>query len=192
MNWQPISTAPKDNNRPLYLARFNEDEKLQELDFDGGWEYWQESDELAHINGFAWVSNGGIEEPTHWAYQDIGAPPGGSVNLGLDENQITAAFQIAARKAVPPMAFGHVSECWFRRGVAAAEADSKYLVARVAALETQVAHLVSDIATAVQLLSLGDRSDALVQIRAMQMRASPSYLEALTTKTNIKLPATST
>lgn len=68
--WQPISTAPKNNDRLLYLARFNQDGELVELDFDGIWEYWQESWEMAHINGYAWFSNDGIEEPTHWAYQD--------------------------------------------------------------------------------------------------------------------------
>ena len=65
MKWQPITTAPKDNARPLYLARFDKDGDMLELDFDGGWEYWQES----------WVSASGIEAPTHWAYQDEGAPP---------------------------------------------------------------------------------------------------------------------
>ena len=75
MTWQPISTAPKDNRRPLYLARFDGEGKLVELTFDGGWEYWQESWELAHINGWAWVSDGGIEDPTHWAFQDEGPPP---------------------------------------------------------------------------------------------------------------------
>ena len=73
--WQPIETAPKDNARPLYLARFDEHGKLDEIDFDGTWEYWEESWELSHINGWVWTSAKGIEEPTHWAYQDIGAPP---------------------------------------------------------------------------------------------------------------------
>lgn len=72
--WSPIRSAPKDNKRPLYLARFNEDGKLVELTFDGGWEYWQESWELPDINGWAWVSNDGMEEPTHWAYQDQPIP----------------------------------------------------------------------------------------------------------------------
>lgn len=73
--WQPIGSAPKDNARPLYLARFNEAEKLAEIDFDGGWDFWQESYELPHVNGWDWVSANGIENPTHWAYQD-GCPPG--------------------------------------------------------------------------------------------------------------------
>lgn len=68
-HWQPIDTAPTDNKRPLYLARFY-GSKLVELDFDGTWDYWQESWELSHINGYAWFSANGIEEPTHWAYQD--------------------------------------------------------------------------------------------------------------------------
>jgi hypothetical protein len=68
--WYPIETAPKNNEYPLYLARFDEDGELLEIDFNGGWEYWQESHELPHINGFYWASNNGIEEPTHWTYQD--------------------------------------------------------------------------------------------------------------------------
>lgn len=75
MNWQPIETAPKDNNRPLYIAVIR-DGKLIEIDFDAGWEYWEESWELSHINGYYWASyNGRIEEPTHWAYQDGPPPP---------------------------------------------------------------------------------------------------------------------
>jgi hypothetical protein len=73
--WKPIDSAPKDNKRPLYLARIDDSGKLVQLDFDGAWEYWQESWELAHINGLAWCSANGIEEPTHWAFQDIGPPP---------------------------------------------------------------------------------------------------------------------
>jgi hypothetical protein len=72
--WHPIETAPRDNERLLYLARFDEKGKLAELDFDGVWEYWQESWELPHINGYTWMSNNGIEEPTHWAYQDEPLP----------------------------------------------------------------------------------------------------------------------
>ena len=71
--WMPIDTAPTDNKRSLYLARFYND-KLMELDFDGAWEYWQESWEMPHINGYWWVSASGIEEPTHWAYQDEPLP----------------------------------------------------------------------------------------------------------------------
>lgn len=79
IKWQPIDTAPKDNKRPLYLARFAEDGALMELDFDGIWDYWQESWEMAHINGWDWHSANGIEEPTHWAYQDGPPPEGGSL-----------------------------------------------------------------------------------------------------------------
>jgi hypothetical protein len=73
-NWQSIETAPKDNERCLYLARFNAEGQLMELDFDGIWEYWEESWEMSHINGYCWQSANGIEEPTHWAYQDEPLP----------------------------------------------------------------------------------------------------------------------
>lgn len=72
--WGPIETAPKDNKRPLYLARISDEGELVELDFNGSWEYWQESWELPHINGYCWMSANGIEEPTHWAYQDAPLP----------------------------------------------------------------------------------------------------------------------
>lgn len=68
--WEPIETAPKNNERLLYLARLDSEGVLQELDFDGSWEYWEESWEMSHINGYYWMSASGIEEPTHWAYQD--------------------------------------------------------------------------------------------------------------------------
>lgn len=71
--WQPIESAPKDNKRLLYLARFNPDTgTLVELDFDGIWQADSESWELSKVYHY-WASNGGIEEPTHWAYQD--SPP---------------------------------------------------------------------------------------------------------------------
>lgn len=73
--WLPIEVAPRDNSRLLYLARFDEAGVLVELDFDGVWEYWEESWEMPHINGWAWMSNNGIEEPTHWAYQEGPPPP---------------------------------------------------------------------------------------------------------------------
>lgn len=72
--WEPIATAPRDNKRPLYLARINENGKLLEIDFDGGWEFWQESYEMPHICGWGWCSANGIEEPTHWAFQDAQLP----------------------------------------------------------------------------------------------------------------------
>lgn len=68
--WYPIELAPKDNVRPLMLARFDpETNNLLELDYDGIWEYWEESWEMSHINGWTWMSANGIEEPTHWMYQ---------------------------------------------------------------------------------------------------------------------------
>lgn len=68
--WQSIGTAPKDNTRLLYLARFDDEGALIELDYDGIWEYWSESYEMPHINGWTWMSANGIEEPTHWCYQE--------------------------------------------------------------------------------------------------------------------------
>jgi hypothetical protein len=72
--WQPINTAPRDNKRSLYLARFDEAGRMVELDFNGGWEFCEESRELSHINGWDWFSNSGLEDPTHWAYQDEPLP----------------------------------------------------------------------------------------------------------------------
>lgn len=85
--WQPIESAPKDNKRLLYLARFDGQGKLVELDFDGIWEYWSESWELPHINGYSWMSASGIEEPTHWAYQDEPLPVAPQLEDGRYENQ---------------------------------------------------------------------------------------------------------
>jgi hypothetical protein len=73
-SWQPINTAPKDNKRPLYLARIDKEGKLIEIDFDGAWELWTESWEMPTIKGYCWCSARGIEEPTHWAYQDEPIP----------------------------------------------------------------------------------------------------------------------
>lgn len=67
--WQKIEFAPKDNKRLLILARFDSEGNLCEIDFDGTWERWVESWELSHINGWAWMSANGIEEPTHWMFQ---------------------------------------------------------------------------------------------------------------------------
>lgn len=73
--WQDIATAPKDNARLLYLARFDRDGDLVEIDFDGIWESYSEHlDGQLIADGFIWQSANGIEEPTHWAYQD-GPPP---------------------------------------------------------------------------------------------------------------------
>ncbi len=73
--WGCIETAPTDNERLLVLARFNDEGELVELDWDGVWEYWEESWEMPHINGYTWMSTNGISEPTHWAYQDLPLPP---------------------------------------------------------------------------------------------------------------------
>lgn len=41
--WQPIETAPKDNKRPLWLTRFNDDDTTQSFDYNGTWESESES-----------------------------------------------------------------------------------------------------------------------------------------------------
>lgn len=71
--WQPIETAPTDNKRLLYLATIV-DGRIIELDFDGIWESDSESWEMPQVYHY-WASAKGIEEPTHWAFQDEGAPP---------------------------------------------------------------------------------------------------------------------
>jgi hypothetical protein len=71
--WQPIATAPKDGNRPLYLARLSEAGAVDKIDFNGAWESDRESPENPEVYWF-WGSASGIEDPTHWAYQD-GPPP---------------------------------------------------------------------------------------------------------------------
>lgn len=68
MVWQPIETAPKDNRRPLWLARFNGD-TLQSFDYNGSWERECESWEMPEVYYFWASENGNVEEPTHWAYQ---------------------------------------------------------------------------------------------------------------------------
>lgn len=55
-DWKPIETAPKDNSIPLYLSTFDEYGKMIALDFNGEW------------SEIAWVSEMGIENPTHWSY----------------------------------------------------------------------------------------------------------------------------
>lgn len=72
--WQPLDTAPRDNLRSLYLARFDDLGELQELDFNGSWESESESWEIPGVY-YYWASANGIEEPTHWAYQDEPLPP---------------------------------------------------------------------------------------------------------------------
>jgi hypothetical protein len=66
-NWKPIETAPKNNIIPLYLAHFNEDKELIEIDFDGIWQCESESWEIPEVYYF-WASANGIEDPTHWSY----------------------------------------------------------------------------------------------------------------------------
>jgi hypothetical protein len=72
-HFRPIATAPMDNRRLLYLARFDDEGKLAELDFDGIWECGSESRENPQPYYF-WASANGIEEPTHWAFQDEPMP----------------------------------------------------------------------------------------------------------------------
>jgi hypothetical protein len=69
VQWKPIGTAPKDNARLLILARLDDEGRILQIDYDATWEFWQESWEMAHINGIGWCSANGIEEPTHWEYQ---------------------------------------------------------------------------------------------------------------------------
>ena len=71
--WRNIESAPLDNKRPLYLARFSNG-KLQEIDFEGEWRSDSESWELPQVYWY-WASASGIEDPTHWAYQDEEIPP---------------------------------------------------------------------------------------------------------------------
>ena len=87
--WQPIETAPKDNKRPLWLARFNDDGTMQSFDYNGSWERESESGEMPGVYYF-WASENGnvLEEPSHWAYQPeefctlISAQPAPSVPDG--------------------------------------------------------------------------------------------------------------
>lgn len=70
--WQPIETAPKDNKRPLWLARFNDDGTMQSFDYNGSWESESESWEMPEVYYFWASENGNVEEPSHWAYQPEG------------------------------------------------------------------------------------------------------------------------
>ena len=99
--WQPIETAPKDNKRPLWLARFNDDGTMQSFDYNGSWESESESWEMPQVY-YYWASeSGNVEEPSHWAYQPeefcvLGAQPtqkevayldlgvGGYMDIGTD------------------------------------------------------------------------------------------------------------
>lgn len=67
--WQPIETAPKDNQRPLLLADFDAAGRLKALDYDGAWRCERESWEIPQVY-YYWSSAWGyVEEPTHWMYQ---------------------------------------------------------------------------------------------------------------------------
>ena len=54
--WQPIETAPKDNKRPLWLARFNDDGTMQSFDYNGSWESESESWEMPQVYYF-WATD---------------------------------------------------------------------------------------------------------------------------------------
>ena len=62
--WQPIETAPKDNKRPLWLARFNDDDTMQSFDYNGSWESESESWEMPQVCYFWATENGYVEEPS--------------------------------------------------------------------------------------------------------------------------------
>lgn len=72
IDWQPIDTAPRNNKRPLLLARFDEKGNMTSFDFDGHWERDQESFEIPQVYWYWATARGNVEEPTHWAFQ----PPG--------------------------------------------------------------------------------------------------------------------
>ncbi|ANN71517.1 hypothetical protein [Bordetella bronchialis] len=109
--WRDIETAPKNNKRPLYLARFDAEGRLVELDFDGSWEYWEESWEMQHINGYTWVSNNGIEDPTHWAYQDEPIPTTAPAAQG-DERAAFKAWYVDRYGRKPDMGQGSTIGRW--------------------------------------------------------------------------------
>jgi len=70
--WQPIETAPKTNERPLFIARFNDDGTMQSFDYNAGWNSGSESWENPQVYYFWESENGNVEEPTHWMYQPEG------------------------------------------------------------------------------------------------------------------------
>ncbi len=90
--WHPIETAPKDNKRPLYLAQFNtETGDLIDLDWDASWEPESESWEIPQVY-YIWRSaNGRVEEPTHWAYQDLQQPAAPSGDAASAEPAVWVA-----------------------------------------------------------------------------------------------------
>lgn len=71
--WKLIdNNTPRDNKRMLYLAEFSEG-KLKSIDFDGIWEQETGTWEMPEDYWY-WASANGIEEPTHWAFQDETIP----------------------------------------------------------------------------------------------------------------------
>lgn len=72
IDWKPIETAPKDNKRPLFIARFNDDGTMQSFDYDATWESESESWEIPEVYYYWASAHGNVEEPSHWAYQPDG------------------------------------------------------------------------------------------------------------------------
>lgn len=72
MVWHPIDTAPKDNKRPLFIARFNDDGSMQSFDYDAIWKSERESWELPEVYYYWASANGNVEEPTHWCFEPEG------------------------------------------------------------------------------------------------------------------------
>lgn len=72
MEWRPIATAPKDNKRPLLIARFNDDGSMQSFDYDAIWKSESESWEIPEVYYYWASANGDVEEPTHWCYEPEG------------------------------------------------------------------------------------------------------------------------
>lgn len=72
IHWKPIETAPKDNKRPLFIARFNDNGTMQSFDYDASWESESESWEIPEVYYYWASANGNVEEPSHWAYQPDG------------------------------------------------------------------------------------------------------------------------
>lgn len=70
--WQPIETAPKNNKRPLLIARFNGDGTIQSFDYNGIWLSESESWEIPQVYWYWASANGYVEEPTHWMYEPEG------------------------------------------------------------------------------------------------------------------------
>lgn len=69
MKWNKIDSAPKDGKQNLILARFDENGLLVELDFNGTWGCYRDGPNGDDYLYFGWLSEFGIEEPTHWMIQ---------------------------------------------------------------------------------------------------------------------------